>query len=252
MTSALSPMHYARRPTLVPLIILLLVACADGLVAVQPLKLARLKNSVYGAEQLLLFGMDGADGKVMGSLLSFDQGAGLESELNDGGGGFSGPLAAAGLAGKLLARQDFFEAAAERKYNPMSMMQMASGSSNIAAAMLSHLDEYGLTPVCCTLASAGEVDTVGMRDMGANTPAAPSSVRITSELSATLTCAKLVGESASKVLVPLGGAADAVLLARGLASTGGELPLLVDPALWELRAVTPERLPETVDETLVV
>ena len=221
-------------------------------IAIRPLKLARLRNPVYGAEQLLLFGVEG-DERVMGSLLSFDQGAGLESSLGGGGGG-GGPFASIGLAGKLLARREFFEAAAQKEYDPLALMQIAGrgGGGGLATAMLSHLATCGLSPVTCILGSAAEetsVNSVGMRDMGANTPAAPSSVRITSELPAILTCA--TAAASAEVLVPLGGAADAVLLARGLASSSSgssDLPLLITPTLWELRAVPAERLPETIEE----
>ena len=146
--------------------------------------------------------------------------------------------------------------------SPLELAQLASKSDSLGEAMLSHLEECRLLPVLCSLGSAAqetEVGNVGMRDMGANTPSAPSSVRITSELQATLTCARLAppaSEAASEdapsmppqVQLPLGGAADAVLLARYLASRGRPLPLLVTQSLWDLRSVAPERLPETIGE----
>ena len=135
-----------------------------------------------------------------------------------------------------------------------------------------------------------------MRDLGAQTPAAPSSVRtstmhmhrarapcmeqymcyictthahqvrLTAQLAATLLCSRSNGagsgsrrgqdggggggeqREAAPLPIPLGGAADAVLLARHAAAQGGALPLLVSPALWAMRAVSPSRLPETIAE----
>lgn len=139
-----------------------------------------------------------------------------------------------------------------------------------------------------------QVSAVGMRDLGAQTPAAPSSVRtctmhrpcthithgpcictthahqvrLTAQLAATLLCSRSDGAGsgsiggkadgggggdgvqgeAAPLPIPLGGAADAVLLARHAAARGGALPLLVSPALWAMRAVPPSRLPESIAE----
>ena len=141
-----------------------------------------------------------------------------------------------------------------------------------------------------------QVSAVGMRDLGAQTPAAPSSVRtctmhrpcthithgpcictthahqvrLTAQLAATLLCSRSDGAGsgssggkadgggggggggvqgeAAPLPIPLGGAADAVLLARHAAARGGTLPLLVSPALWATRAVEPSRLPESIAE----
>ena len=149
-----------------------------------------------------------------------------------------------------------------------------------------------------------------MRDMGAQTPAAPSSVRtrtmhdhartsradrapaprmhlhhartctthalqvrLTAQLATTLLCSRSGGAGsgrsggkadggggggsgsgsgaqgeAAPLPIPLGGAADAVLLARHAAARGGELPILVSPALWAMRAMDPSRLPESIAE----
>ncbi len=72
-------------------------------------------------------------------------------------------------------------------------------------------------------------------------------LRPQAQLPATLLCGGDggVGRRAS---LPLGGAADAVLLARRAARSGLELPLLVSPSLWALRAVVPSRLPESIAE----
>lgn len=223
--------------------------------AVEPLKLVRLLNSVYGAEQMLLFrlvGDDDEESKLLPTLLAFDQASALESEL--GGGGEAGGLFASlagvdlGLAGKLLARTDFFEAAAERRMGPLEVAQKARGARGVADAMAKHLASCGLEPRSVALGTAAEEQeraAVGMRDMGAQTPAAPSSVRLTAQLPATLLCE---AGGARQVFVPLGGAADAVMLARLSAGSGTVLPLLVSSALWDVRAVAPERLPETTVE----
>ena len=196
--------------------------------------------------------------KLLPVLLSFDQGAALEAELGGGAGGMR-ILTTAGLAGRLLARTDFFEAAtasaASRgtvsqrpRVGVWELAQKAQAADGLADAMMSHLVSCGLVPRSCqlgTVAEEGEVETVGMRDLGANTPAAPSSVRLTSQLPSSLLCS--AGEA--QVVVPLGGAADAVILARHARRGGGALPLLVTSSLWQRRSVLPSRLPETTVET---
>lgn len=212
------------------------------------MKLARLLNSVYGAEQLLLLARqddeaDGADDRLLPTLLSFDQGSTLEAEL--GGGAFGGTFA---RMGKLLARQGFFEAVGGAPLNPWEMAQRAQ-SASVATVMYTYLEENGLAPDSVTLGSIAEeeeVSTVGMRDMGANTPAAPTSVRLTAELPATLMCT--TEDAGRQVVVPLGGAADAVILAQHASQRGRPLPLWVSLSLWQRRAVLPERLPETTVE----
>lgn len=227
-------------------------------VAVEPVKLVRLLNSVYGAEQMLLFRRvdddgDDDDSKLLPTLLAFDQASAMESELvGDEAGGLFALLAGVdlGLAGKLLARTDFFEAVAGQRLGPFEVAQKAQGARGVADAMTRHLACCGLKARSCTLGTSAEEQeraAVGMRDMGAQTPAAPSSVRLTAALPATLLCE---ADGGRQVSVPLGGAADAVLLARLSAGTdtGRKLPLLVSSALWDLRAVPPERLPETTVE----
>jgi hypothetical protein len=95
-------------------------------------------------------------------------------------------------------------------------------------------------------------------------------VRLTAQLAATLLCSRSDGAGsgssggkadgggggggggvhgeAAPLPIPLGGAADAVLLARHATARGGALPLLVSPALWAMRAVPPSRLPESIAE----
>lgn len=218
-------------------------------VVVQPVKLARLLNSVYGSEQILLFGRQDVPDKIMPTLLTFDQGAALEAELGGQGSGWMPDIVVnAALAGKLIARTDFFEAVSRSRLGAWELALKAQKASGLADALVLHLSEHGLRPRSVTLGSAaeeGETDTVGMRDMGANTPAAPSSVRLTAQLPATLVC-DAAGDKT--VAVPLGGAADAVLLAQHAARRGGALPLSVSAALWELRAISPQRLPETTVE----
>lgn len=222
--------------------------CVCALVAVEPRKLLRLRNSVYGSEALLLFGREDSTGTLLPTLLTFDQGSALEEALGAGSSAAAGPFGAINLAGKLLARTEFFEAAARRRIGAWEMAQKAQGANGLAEAMVSHLSACGLEPRSVRLGTADEereVSTVGMRDMGANTPAAPSSVRLTAQLPATLLCE----DGAAQVLgVPLGGAADAVILARHAAMRGSSLPLLVAPSLWELRAVAPDKLPEVTAE----
>lgn len=204
-------------------------------------------NSVYGSDQLLLFRRaspsPSGESLLLPTLLTFDQGAALDAELS---GSESGVFASIGLAGKLLARQEFFEAVAGQKFSPWKLAQMAGAPSGLADAMLSHLTRHDLRPTSCTLGTAaeeGDTNTVGMRDMGANTPSAPSSVRLTAQLPATLLCDMASGQH---IVVPLGGAADAVILAQHLARAGGELPLVVSQSLWDMRAVSPGRLPAII------
>ena len=205
----------------------------------------------------------------MSTLLAFDQAVALEELGSGGSGGMFGDL---GLAGKLLARSDFFEAVARKSYGPWELAQRARQAEGVADAMVQHLAECGLQPQCVLLggeaAEVQEVGAVGMRDLGAQTPAAPSSVRLTAQLAATLLCRRSdsagsgsrswlkdsgsggggVECGATPLPIPLGGAADAVLLARHAAARGGALPLLVSSALWALRAVPPSRLPEFIAE----
>lgn len=188
----------------------------------------------------------GRPDRLLPTLLAFDQASALEDHL---GGSGQGMLASIALAGKLLARTEFFEAAARTRFGPLEMARKAQAADGVADAMARHLKEHGLQPQSCTLGSPAEeqeATTVGMRDMGANTPAAPSSVRLTAQLSATLLCE--AAGSAEPVALPLAGAADAVILAQYASRQGLSLPLLVSPSLWGLRAVLPGRLPQTTAE----
>ena len=133
--------------------------------AVQPVKVVRLLNSVYGSEHLLLFGREdeclstprkppthslhtrSAPGhrrypsplrpdQLMSTLLAFDQATALEAEVAS-----PGIFSDLGLAGKLLARADFFEAVARQSYGPWELAQRARRAEGVADAMVQHLAE---------------------------------------------------------------------------------------------------------------
>ena len=144
--------------------------------AVQPVRLVRLLNSVYGSEHLLLFGRaeeclhaqitippahssqsrtfhwagtaldtprcpsPRRPDLLMSTLLAFDQAATLEAVPGGGGRGLFGDL---GLAGKLLARTDFFEAVARQPYGPWELAQRARRAEGVADAMVRHLAKRG-------------------------------------------------------------------------------------------------------------
>ena len=211
----------------------------------RPTKLLRLLNSVYGSDSILLFERQDNDSedRLLPTLLTYDQGCALEDTLQQSRGAFD----SFSLAGKLLARIDFFETAAKSKLGAWEVAQRAQSADGLADAMVRHLIACGLQPCTLTLGSADEEqEAVRMRDMGANTPAAPSSVRLTAQLSATLMCQTTAAQAAA---VPLGGAGDAVILGRYASNVMGRpLPLVVSPSLWEARAVVPERLPESTAE----
>ena len=72
-----------------------------------------------------------------------------------------------------------------------------------------------------------------MREMGMNTEAAPSSVRV-GEIDTSLYCSGADGS----LELALEGPGEAVLLAFV-----GQLPLMATASTWERRAVSPDRLP---------
>merc|ERR1719424_362718 len=126
----------------------MLLACLPGALytadsgsklAVQPVRLVRLLNSVYGSEHLLLFGREEEPDQLMSTLLAFDQAAALDAEL--GGSGSRGVFGDLGLTGKLLARTAFFEAVARQSYGPWELAQRARRAEGVADAMVQHLAE---------------------------------------------------------------------------------------------------------------
>ncbi|KAL3894796.1 MAG: hypothetical protein SGPRY_013709 [Prymnesium sp.] len=229
-------------------VIAILAEGSPKLLEVKPARLARLLNSVYGSDQILLFQRDDEPAKVLPALLSFDQSSAVEAESSEQAGAW---FASFDMVGKMVARTEFFETVAGGKLSIIDLAQKAGASSSLSSIMLMHLDECGLVPVTCVLGSIqeGEVSSVRMVDMGANTPAAPLAVKLTSQLPATLYCKERSGgdEELPELPVPLGGAADAMLLSRAIDRKGEMLPILVTRSTWESRAVTADRLPETTN-----
>jgi hypothetical protein len=167
---------------LAPCLGALYTADSGSKLAVQPLRLVRLLNSVYGAEHLLLFGREEEcvhrpqlaippaharastvsprrarthaafdaprwpsprrPDQLMSTLLAFDQAVALETELGGSASAQSrGVFGDIGLTGKLLARTDFFEAAARQSYGPWELAQRARRAESVADAMAQHLAE---------------------------------------------------------------------------------------------------------------
>ena len=65
---------------------------------------------------------------------------------------------------------------------PLDALKRAQKASGLADAMVAHLEEGGLSPLSCVLGTAieeGEVDTVGMRDMGEQPELDPKSYGFT-------------------------------------------------------------------------
>lgn len=232
--------------------IVLLIAAADaafrdrlgGMLEIKPTRLARLANSVYGSEHLLLFSSGSEPDKILPLLLSYEQGMTMEDDLS---GRSRSILDSAGLIGKLLFRQPFFESAAGKQLAPWEISNVAYTSDSLASALLAHVRKCELLPVSCILgARYTERGAVGMRDMGAQTPAAPSSVRLSTQLPATLRCDARKA-NAIPVHLPLSGVADAVILSRAATKEGKSLPILVSQTLWESLAIVQARLPEMTD-----
>lgn len=123
---------------------------------------------------------------------------------------------------------------------PWDLLKLGDGCSSFSEALLRHLARNGWTPRAAQLgaASAGKAryrEEVGYRDMGMNTEAAPSSVRV-DELETVLQCSD---ERGGKLSLALEGPGEAVLLA----CVGG-VPLEATAEMWERRAVSTDRLPE--------
>ncbi|KAL1496093.1 hypothetical protein AB1Y20_014719 [Prymnesium parvum] len=301
----------ALPPALLALPTSLLRGGSSCLTEIRPARLARLVNSVYGCDHLLLFSLapqraplsplspsllppdDAAPlpahpTRLFPSILPPDDAAALEEALSAAA---APPRGVLSLAAQLLTRRDFFDAAAAATPPsatavaeppppsaaalahaaplsgggvaqrtpppppppppPQFLQQVweaasAAGRGSVADAMLCHLARRGLRPVRCVLGEGarGEARTVRLREMGAHTPAAPAAVRLTSQLRAELVCEG----GGAELGVPLRGAADAVLLARAVGRRGSALPILVEAAEWEARAVPSARLPETWGE----
>ena len=227
----------------------------QALTRVLPHSFGRLQLPIYGAEHLLVFTRQDKDEESrLPILCSYDQGSRLEAELTTPGGAKANALA---LAADVLQRKAFFEGAVGEQIPMWRLGGLPGklGAETLQEAMLAHLASCGLSPVQCQLGGVSSVVSVGMRDMGANTPAAPSSVR-PDDLPAALICRRLGsaggaggvdGTSAATSALQLESAAEAVLLAREAELNGLLLPLLVSEALWEQRAVAPSRLPEFQD-----
>ena len=216
-------------------------------IGVRPVRLVRLTNSVFGAEHLVLLSRDAEaedDDALLPTLLDFNQGSALEQQC-------TGAVDFFGVVGQVLARRDFFEAAAQQEVTLWQLAQLAQRGLPLTALLAAHLESYGLQPLRCELDAPGRrrgESAVRMRDMGAFTGAQPSSVRLDGGLEASLVCDDRRGVPLlrrSQRRVALAGVADAVLLATHYAPV---LELRVPSALWDARAVAPARLPEAREE----
>ncbi len=92
--------------------------------------------------------------------------------------------------------------------------------------------------------AAGEVG--GQGEAGAE-GAAPSAVQL-DELAASIWVRSAAGEDGA---LPLSGTGEAVLLSRCCQARGEPIPMLVSEAVWQERAIDPERLPECHEESIV-
>ena len=124
---------------------------------------------------------------------------------------------------------------------------MADGRRSLTEITLDCLRARGLQPLHCAIGNDGGPfkNPVGMRDLGANTPAAPASVQLDE-----MPCSLLLEDEQGKVVtLPLSGAAEAVLLSRR-AVQGASLPLIVSDAKWA-DAVDEERLPAMFEDSIL-
>jgi len=206
-----------------------------------PQRLSRLALPVYGSEHLLLFrarGTEEEEERVLPVLLRFREGEQLE-RLADDATVPASPAAAVGV--ECAARSKLFQAASRARLAPWDLLNLGDGSPSFFDALLRFLTRNGWKPVAALLgaASAGKAryrEDVGYRDMGMNTEAAPSSVRV-GELASMLQC---VGDDGGTELsLALEGPGEAVLLA-----CAGGLPLEATADTWEQRSVPCDRLPE--------
>jgi hypothetical protein len=243
-TAARHPLLLPRHPLLLLLLLLGLASPAHALLAVRPVSFGRLALPIYGAEHLLILRLTeetGEAGLRLPLVCSYDQGSRLEAALTRPA---ERPIGLA-LSADVLQRKAFFEAASGQQLSLWDCggLPAALKTSTLPETMIAHLQAWGLSPVQLELGGMSSISAVGMRDMGANTPAAPSSVR-PDDLPAALVCRRDDDPSGAIGALPLESAAEAVLLAR---AAKVDLPLLVAEALWEQRAVAPSRLPEFMD-----
>ena len=205
---------------------------------------SRLALPVYGAEHLLQFRRtdDESDADVLPVLLRYREGEQLE-QLGDVDQQFT---SSAAIGVECAARGKLLSAIVRRPLAPWDLLKLGDGCASFTEALLKLLEREGWRPNVLQLgAAAGKSryreDDVGMRDMGANTPAAPSSVRV-GELLTALRCTRIGGDE--QLALELEGPGEAVLLAR----VGG-VPLEATAATWEKRAQSADRLPELRPES---
>ncbi len=214
-------------------------------VSVSPLRIGRLKLPVYGAEHLLVLQADDERSLLLPALLSFADGQRLERALRDG----SEPRDRLAVAADLVGRSEVFAAASGRS-SPWQLALLADGSRSATELTLDHLRDCGLLPLHCTVGGDGTErpgSGVRLRDMGAFTGAAPSAVQL-DELAASIWVRSAAGEDGA---LPLSGTGEAVLLSRCCQARGEPIPMLVSEAVWQERAIDPERLPECHEESIV-
>ena len=220
---------------------LLLLAVPTAALHVAVGHLGKLKLPIYAAEHLLVLAEASSEGsRFLPVLLSPSDGACLEQAMREGE-----PRGRLAVAADLIARRDFFEAAAQAEVSVWSVAQMADGKRPVSAVMADHLAACGYTAldVLVGAASAPAFGAVRTRDLGAFTGPQPTAVSL-GELPASMRLRE--GATGREATVPLPGAGDAVLLARR-----GALPLLVPDGVWEERAVAAEKLPDLYDDSVV-
>lgn len=209
-----------------------------------PSAISRLMLPIYGSEHLLQFvrseSKDHDVELVLPLVVRFREGEQLE-RLADGD---VTSVASTAVGVECAARGRLFQAIAQRSLMPWDLLKLGEDCDDFNQALLRCLAQNGWQPSVLQLGAAGgggkaryREEEIGYRDMGANTPAAPSSVRV-GELSTALICTRVDG--GQEVLqLELEGPGEAVLLARK-----GGVRVEATAATWEQRAVTPERLPE--------
>jgi len=235
---------------------------------VRPSRLGLLELPMYAMDHCLV--LEAADTSPAGGaiealpqrrflpvLLSAQEGLRLEQSLRDGG----EPRGRFSLAASLLARKTLFDKIAGTVLPTFDLVAKADGKRTLSQIILDQLDAQGLETRQIILGAAAKgPDTLQMRDMGANTPAAVGSVTI-EDLPAYLIVEAIEGRGGSPPStakeLPLSSAAEAVLLLSELAKRRGDTaasalpPLLVTMELWQEKSTVEEKLPLCFEDTIL-
>ena len=216
--------------------VLLASTFAAAAVELVPHSLCQLTLPLYGREHLLLFERQHDEARLLPALLCYADGA----ELARVPGAASSNTLGGGAA--LWPHRATFEAAIGRSLALWDLARLANGRRDVPSALLALLRSESLVPRRTVLGPARVAASgVRMRDLGAFTGAAPSSVRL-DELGACLECSRGCSPAAAEgepVALPLASAALAVLLHLHAA----QVPIVIAAADWERLATTEAKLP---------